>query len=289
VERRDDVLVYTSEVIDETVEISGPVDVELFAASDGLDTDWVVRILDVQPDLTENGKITLTEEKLNGNIIFDRVFFAYEKDEPLFTDLSFQIPAGKITAIVGPSGIGKTTICHLIMRLFDPDAGRILLDGTDLKQFQLQWLRDQVTLVSQEPFLFHSTVLENIKYANPAADDSSAIAAAKAACIDEYIQTLPEQYQTVVGDRGVRLSGGQKQRISIARAMLMKPKILILDEATAFLDNTVEERLKKTIEMLMEEKTIIIISHRASTIQGADKIISLASISKLSNSTPIDA
>ncbi len=204
----------------------------------------VKEILDVEPAFIENGDVALEEGLLKGDIDFKRIFFAYEKEEPILRDLSFHIPAGKVTAIVGPSGVGKTTICHLVMRLFDPVDGRIMLDGTDLRRFKLQWLRKQIGLVSQEPFLFHSTVLENIRFANPEADDATVIEAAKAACIHDYIRTLPEGYDTVVGDRGVRLSGGQKQRVSIARAMLMSPKILILDEATAFLDETVEAYLK---------------------------------------------
>jgi len=235
----------------------------------------VKEILDVEPAFIENGEVIPKAEKVNGEIIFDGVSFSYEKEEPILCDLSFHIPSGKITAIIGPSGVGKTTIGHLIMRLFDPEQGRITLDGTDLREFKLEWLRNQVALVSQEPFLFHSTILENIKFSNPEADDATVMDASKAACIHDYIQTLPERYDTVVGDRGVRLSGGQKQRISIARSVLMKPKILILDEATAFLDETVEERLKETIQSLMEGKTIIVISHRFSTIRSADKIIAL--------------
>jgi ABC-type multidrug transport system fused ATPase/permease subunit len=163
----------------------------------------------------------------------------------------------------------------MIMRLFDPDSGSVTLDGIDLKRFKLQWLRHQISLVSQDTFLFHSTVRENIGFSNLDAGDREVVGAAKAACIHDFIQSLPEQYQTVVGDRGVRLSGGQKQRISIARSLLMKPNILILDEATAFLDTSAEERLKETLRFLMQGKTIIVISHRLSTIQGVDKIIAL--------------
>ena len=235
----------------------------------------VKEILDVPPAFQENGNIELSEHALKGEIAVENVSFAYEAEEPVLNDLSFQIPAEKITAIVGPSGVGKTTICHLLMRLFDPNSGTVALDGVDLKAFKIESLRNQIALVSQDTFLFHSTILENIKYSKPKAGEEEIIEAAKAACIHDYIRTLPDRYQTVVGDRGVRLSGGQKQRISIARAILMEPMILILDEATAFLDASVEEQLKKTIRLLMRGKTIIVISHRLSSIQGVDKIIAL--------------
>jgi ABC-type bacteriocin/lantibiotic exporter with double-glycine peptidase domain len=235
----------------------------------------VKEILDVPPAFQENGHIELSKDALKGEIAVENISFAYEAEEPVLNNLSFQIPAGKITAIVGPSGVGKTTICHLLMRLFDPNAGMVALDGVDLKAFKIESLRNQIALVSQDTFLFHSTILENIRYSKPKAGEEEIIEAAKAACIHDYIRTLPDQYQTVVGDRGVRLSGGQKQRISIARAILMEPRILILDEATAFLDASVEEQLKKTIHLLMRGKTIIVISHRLSSIQGVDKIIAL--------------
>lgn len=235
----------------------------------------VKEILDVQPAFQENGHIELSNDALKGEIAVENISFAYEAEEPVLNNLSFQIPAGKITAIVGPSGVGKTTICHLLMRLFDPNAGMVALDGVDLKAFKIESLRNQIALVSQDTFLFHSTILENIRYSKPKAGEEEIIEAAKAACIHDYVRTLPDQYQTVVGDRGVRLSGGQKQRISIARAILMEPRILILDEATAFLDTSAEEQLKKTIHLLMRGKTIIVISHRLSSIQGVDKIIAL--------------
>lgn len=235
----------------------------------------VKEILDVQPAFQEDGHIELSGHALKGEISVENVSFAYEEEEPVLNKLSFHIPAGKITAIMGPSGIGKTTICHLIMRLFDPDSGTVALDGVNFKAFKIEWLRNQIALVSQDTFLFHSTILENIGYSKPKAGKEEIIEAAKAACIHDYIQSLPDHYQTVVGDRGVRLSGGQKQRISIARSILMEPRILILDEATAFLDTSVEEKLKETIRLLMQGKTTIVISHRLSTIQGVDKIIVL--------------
>ena len=235
----------------------------------------VKEILDVQPAFQEDGNIELSGHALKGDISVENVSFAYEEEEPVLNKLSFHIPAGKITAILGPSGIGKTTICHLIMRLFDPDSGTVALDGVNFKAFKIEWLRNQIALVSQDTFLFHSTILENIGYSKPKASKEEIVAAAKAACIHDYIRSLPDQYQTVVGDRGVRLSGGQKQRISIARSILMEPRILILDEATAFLDTSVEKQLKETIRLLMQGKTTIVISHRLSTIQGVDKIIAL--------------
>jgi len=235
----------------------------------------VKEVLDVEPAFQEDGNIELNEHALKGEISVENVSFAYEAEEPVLNNLSFHIPAGKITAIMGPSGVGKTTICHLIMRLFDPDAGTVALDGVNLKAFKIEWLRYQIALVSQDTFLFHSAIIENIRYSKPKASEAEIVEAAKAACIHDYIRSLPDQYQTVVGDRGVRLSGGQKQRISIARSILMQPRILILDEATAFLDASVEEQLKETIRLLMQGKTIIVISHRLSTIQGVDKIIAL--------------
>jgi ABC-type multidrug transport system fused ATPase/permease subunit len=177
--------------------------------------------------------------------------------------------------MIGPSGSGKSTICDLTMRLFDPDSGNITLDGIDLKTFKKEWLGKQITLISQDIQLFHTSIFENIRFSDPDASDADIIKAAKAACIYDFIQSLPKGFHTEVGDRGVRLSGGQKQRVSIARCLLLKPRILIMDEATAYLDTMAEKELKQTLDTLMKGKTIIVISHRVSTIHGADKIIAM--------------
>ncbi|MFH0812392.1 MAG: ABC transporter ATP-binding protein [Pseudomonadota bacterium] len=233
-------------------------------------------ILKITPAFAEEGNVVLQEGNLRGEIAFKNVSFAYEPGEPVLENLSFQIPAGKITAVTGPSGVGKSTICHMILRLFDPDQGRVTLDGIDLKSFKIDWLRKHVALVAQDTFLFHTTIRENIRFSKPHARDEEIVEAAKAAGIHDFIQSLPRGYATVVGDRGVRLSGGQKQRISIARSILSAPKILILDEATAFLDSLAEERLKDTLRFLMKGRTLLVISHRPSAIQDADSIIALS-------------
>ena len=235
----------------------------------------VREILDIPPAFQEGGRVVLEKDRLRGAIAFEQVSFAYDREEPVLRDVSFQIPPGRLTAVVGPSGVGKTTICHLIMRLFDPDSGRVTMDGVDLREFDSDWLRRQIALVSQDTFLFHTSILENIRYSRPGATHEQILEAARAACIHDYIESLPEGYDTVVGDRGVRLSGGQKQRISIARSILTAPRVLILDEATAFLDPSIEERLKHTLRSLMKEKTVVVVSHRASALEGADKIVAL--------------
>ena len=235
----------------------------------------VWEILDIPPAFREDGRVVLEKDRFRGAIAFENVSFAYDMEEPVLRGVSFQIPPGRVTAVVGPSGVGKTTICHLIMRLFEPDSGRITMDGVDLSEFETEWLRRQIALVSQDTFLFHTSILENIRYSRPGATREQIVEAAKAACIHDFIETLPEGYQTMVGDRGVRLSGGQKQRISIARSILTAPRVLILDEATAFLDPSIEERLKQTIRTLMQDKTVVVVSHRASALEGADKIVAI--------------
>jgi len=253
--------------------LQGPMNGFLEVQKAKISLSRVKEILEIQPDCLEYGDTIIRDEELEGEVVFDRVAFAYEKEEPVLQSLSFRIPAGKTTALIGPSGSGKTTVCHLAMRLFDPDSGSVSLDGIDLKTLRKDWLRKQITLISQDTVLFHTSILENIRFSNPAAGESEVVEAAKAACIHDFIQSLPKGYHTEVGDRGVRLSGGEKQRVSIARSILIKPKILIMDEATAYLDTNTEKELKDTMQTLFTGKTIVVISHRMSTVQDADKIV----------------
>ncbi|MCP4695187.1 MAG: ABC transporter ATP-binding protein [Desulfobacterales bacterium] len=255
--------------------MQGLMDGFLAAQKSKIALERVREILGIPLEARSTGERVIQKEKLKGEIGFAGVAFAYEADEPVLADLTFRIPPGKITALVGPSGVGKTTICHLILGLLPPDAGRITLDAIDLRELKTEWLRKRLAIVAQDVFLFHASILENIRFSNPGADDEAVGEAVRAACIHEFIQTLPNGWRTEVGDRGVRLSGGQKQRIAIARAILMDPKILILDEATAFLDPTVEDRLKETIRHLMKNRTIVVVSHRLSTIRSADHVIAL--------------
>jgi ATP-binding cassette, subfamily B, bacterial len=235
----------------------------------------VGEILRIEPAIGQDGDLFLADEELRGEISFHGVSFRYNENERVLRDLSLQIPAGQTTALIGPSGIGKSTICHLILRLFDPSSGTITLDGTDLRRFKIGWLRSQIALVSQDIFLFHTTILENIRYSRPEAGKEEVVEAAKAACIHDFILSLPQGYHTLVGDRGARLSGGQKQRISIARTILLKPKILLLDEATAFLDAAAEDNLKSTMAKLMHGRTVVVVSHRSSTIRNAQRLVAL--------------
>ncbi len=229
-------------------------------------------IMETEPDIedAENAR-ELTNVK--GDVNYDHVTFRYNDDEPVLSDVSFSIPAGRSIALVGPSGGGKTTICSLLPRFYELTGGKITIDGEDIKEFTLQSLRKNIGIVQQDVYLFCGTVRENIAYGKPDASDEEIIEAAKNANIHDFIMSLPDGYDTFVGERGTRLSGGQKQRISIARVFLKNPPILILDEATSALDNESERHIQKSLEELSKNRTTITIAHRLSTIRGADEII----------------
>jgi ATP-binding cassette, subfamily B, bacterial MsbA len=209
---------------------------------------------------------------IDGRIQLQGVSFSYEEDQPVLQNVDLDISSGEILALVGPSGAGKTTIFNLIPRFYDPSSGKILLDGYDLRELTPDTLRAQIGIVPQETLLFGGTIAENIRYGKINADPEEIVAAAKAANAHQFIQDLPDQYETVVGERGVRLSGGQRQRVSIARALLKDPCILLLDEATSSLDSESEELVQEALERLLQGRTTVIIAHRLSTVRIAHRI-----------------
>jgi len=188
-------------------------------------------------------------------------------------EIHFEIKPGELAALVGPSGAGKTTATYLLPRLYDPSAGRILIDGQDIKGMSLKSLTDNIGMVTQETFLFYDTIRANLLYANPTATEAQMVKAARVANIDDFIQGLPDKYDTVVGERGYRLSGGERQRVAIARVVLRDPRILILDEATSSLDSLSEELIQGAMKEIMMERTSLVIAHRLSTILAADRIL----------------
>ena len=210
-----------------------------------------------------------------GNITFDNVSFAYADGRPVIRGLSLDVAAGETVAFVGATGAGKTTIASLLLRFYEPQSGRILLDGYDIRELTQESLRRQIGLVQQDVFLFGDSVRYNIAYAKPDATADEVQAAAKAAAADEFIQKLPAGYDTEVGERGVKLSGGQKQRLAIARVFLKNPPIVVLDEATSALDNITEQQIQRELDELAVGRTTLIIAHRLSTIRHADKIVVL--------------
>ncbi|MCL4747911.1 MAG: ATP-binding cassette domain-containing protein, partial [Burkholderiaceae bacterium] len=195
--------------------------------------------------------------------------------EKALDEVSFQVAAGETVALVGPSGAGKTTVFQLLLRFYDPQRGRILLDGVDVRDYGLRALRERIGLVSQDSVVFSADVLENIRYGRLDASDDEVIEAARAAHADEFVRRLPEGYRTYVGERGVRLSGGQRQRIAIARALLKNPPLLLLDEATSALDAESEQHVQQALEEAMHGRTTLVIAHRLATVAHADRIIVL--------------
>ena len=232
-------------------------------------------IMDIEPDIKdEDGARELKDVK--GEIEFKNVTFGYGEDSVL-TDINLKVEKGRSIALVGPSGGGKTTMCSLIPRFYELDEGDILIDGVSIKNITLKSLRENIGIVQQDVYLFSGSVLENIAYGKPGASFEDIKAAAKMAGADEFIEKLPQGYDTYVGERGVKLSGGQKQRISIARVFLKNPPILILDEATSALDNESEKLVQQSLELLAKGRTTFTIAHRLTTIQNASEILVLTS------------
>ena len=222
---------------------------------------------------------------LKGEIVFDHVSFSYDDDIPVLKDVSFVCRPGQMLALVGPTGVGKTTLTQLISRFYQPSSGRILIDGHDIQNVTLESLRRNISPVLQDTFLFNGTIAENIGYAVPDASMEDIIAAAKAANIHDDILAMPDSYQTQVGERGLRLSGGQKQRVAIARAILRDSPVIILDEATASVDVETEQQIQKAIAGVSGSRTIIAIAHRLSTIRNADQILVIENGSITENGT----
>ena len=231
-----------------------------------------VAVMETEPEIVDAPDAQdLTDVK--GHVCYEDVSFRYSDEEDVLSHVSFDIPAGRSVALVGPSGGGKTTICSLLPRFYDVTGGKITIDGKDVSRVTLKSLRNVIGIVQQDVYLFCGTVKDNISYGKPGASMDEIIKAAKEANIHDFIMSLPDGYDTFVGERGTRLSGGQKQRISIARVFLKNPPILILDEATSALDNESERHIQMSLEKLSKNRTTITIAHRLSTIRNADEII----------------
>jgi ATP-binding cassette subfamily B protein/subfamily B ATP-binding cassette protein MsbA len=239
----------------------------------GANADRVLEVLDLIPDVRdEPGAI---DAPLSGPIRFENVTFSYEPGRPVLKDVSLEVQPGETIAIVGPTGAGKTTLVNMLMRFFDPSTGRVTVGGRDIRSLKVRSVRDQISMVLQDPFIFPYTIAENISYGRPEATRERVIEAAIAANADPFIKALPGGYDSIIGERGATLSGGEKQRLSIARAFVKDAPLLIMDEPTSALDARTEGMLLDALERLTKGRTTFIIAHRLSTIRNADKIIVL--------------
>jgi ATP-binding cassette subfamily B protein/subfamily B ATP-binding cassette protein MsbA len=237
--------------------------------------DRVSELLDESEEVVDQKGARILPEPIQGSIAFKDVQFAYIQSEIVLEDITLEIPAHNVVALVGPTGVGKSTLVSLIPRFYEVDQGTITLDGQDIRTIQLDNLRQQISIVLQDVYLFYGTVRENILFGRPEADERDVIEAARIANAHDFILDLPDGYDTMIGERGVKLSGGQKQRISIARAVLKDAPILILDEATSSVDTQTELLIQQALERLIAGRTTIVIAHRLSTIRSADTIVVL--------------
>jgi ATP-binding cassette subfamily B protein/subfamily B ATP-binding cassette protein MsbA len=236
--------------------------------------DRVAELLDRTPDVADDpGAIELS--RIQGDVALDHVTFRYNEGEVVLDDVSLRIPRNQVVALVGPTGVGKTTLAALIPRFYDVRGGAVTIDGNDVRRVTTRSLRRQIAIVLQDVFLFHGTVRENILFGRPDASDDDVAAAARVANAEEFIVRLPQGYDTLIGERGVKLSGGQKQRLSIARAVLKDAPILVLDEATSSVDTETEMLIQQALERLMVGRTTLVIAHRLSTVRNADLIVVL--------------
>ena len=231
--------------------------------------------LTVSPEIASPANPHVFTEPIKGNVRFENVRFYYNQGEDVLMDVNLDVPAGSTLALVGPTGVGKTTLVSLIPRFYDVIEGKVSVDGVDVREIEMDLLHQSVSMVLQDVFLFHGTVRENISFGKPDATEEDIIRAARIANAEEFIQHMPNGYDTLIGERGVKLSGGQKQRLSIARAVLKDSPILILDEATSSVDTETELLIQQALERLIKGRTTIIIAHRLSTVRNADRIVAL--------------
>lgn len=235
--------------------------------------DRVFQTLDTRPEIADRPNALPLPAPIRGAVQFDAVTFYYVEGQPIVKNVSLDVAPGEVIALVGHSGAGKTTLMNLLMRFYDPQEGAVRIDGRDLREVRLESLRRQVSMVAQENVLFSVSLMENIKYGNRDATDEDAIAAAKAADLHSFVESLPDGYETLIGENGIKLSGGQKQRLALARALVTDPRILILDDVTSALDGETEARVQDALRVVMKGRTTFIIAHRLSSVVDADRIV----------------